>query len=84
MANFQPFSPPRLPAAPAEYNPQYIDQLTNVLRLYFNQLSAVGPINIGALNIDTGTLPTEAALATLRSGDVYRDTTTGNALKIKP
>ena len=31
--------PPRLPAAPVEYSQRYGDDLTNVLRLYFNQLS---------------------------------------------
>lgn len=35
---------PMLPVAPVEYDPQYIDQLTSVLRLYFNQLDNVGPI----------------------------------------
>lgn len=30
--------PPRLPAAPVEYNAQFIEQYSNVLRLYFNQL----------------------------------------------
>lgn len=29
---------PRLPSAPAEYSQQYGDTLTNILRLYFNQL----------------------------------------------
>jgi len=29
---------PRLPAAPDEYDRQYMEQLINVLRLYFNQL----------------------------------------------
>ena len=29
---------PRLPGAPADYDPNYINQLNNVLRLYFNQL----------------------------------------------
>lgn len=29
---------PRLPAAPVEYNQRYADDLTNILRLYFNQL----------------------------------------------
>lgn len=29
---------PNLPLAPAQYDPRYIDQLNNVLRLYFNQL----------------------------------------------
>ena len=31
--------PPRLPAAPVEYSQRYGDDLTNVMRLYFNQLS---------------------------------------------
>lgn len=29
---------PNLPVGPVEYNQQYIDQLNNVLRLYFNEL----------------------------------------------
>jgi hypothetical protein len=32
---------PRLPAATAEYNSNYINQLNNVLRLYFNQLDNI-------------------------------------------
>lgn len=35
---------PRLPAAPAEYSPQYIDAMLTILRQYFNQLDAAGPI----------------------------------------
>ena len=31
--------PPNLPYAPQEWNPQYQEQLNNVLRLYFNRLS---------------------------------------------
>jgi hypothetical protein len=31
--------PPNLPYAPAEWTPQYQEQLNNVLRLYFNRLS---------------------------------------------
>ena len=30
--------PPRLPAAPVEYNATYQEQFLNVLRLYFNRL----------------------------------------------
>jgi hypothetical protein len=29
---------PRLPAAPAQYDPRYHEQFSNILRLYFNQL----------------------------------------------
>ena len=32
---------PRLPVAPQEYERQYQDQFTNILRLYFNQLSLI-------------------------------------------
>ena len=90
---------PRLPSAPPEYDPSYQDQLTNLLRLYFNQLDNNSPINIStqrnganiiaALSVPPtpGTavpsLPTEADLANLRVGDVYYDTTADNVLKVK-
>ena len=36
---------PNLPIAPQQYSPQYAEQLNNVLRLYFNQLTnAVGTL----------------------------------------
>lgn len=34
---------PNLPVAPFEYSPQYMEQLTNVLRLYFATLDNAGP-----------------------------------------
>jgi hypothetical protein len=40
-------------------------------------------MNASTLNINMKTLPTQAALATLSSGDVYVDTSAGNVLKIK-
>jgi hypothetical protein len=55
----------------------------NVLYLFFQQLDGVQPVNAAALNLDIATLPTQADLATLRQGDVYRDTSAGNALKVK-
>jgi hypothetical protein len=36
--NLRPPQQPRLPGAPADYDPNYANQLSNVLRLYFNQL----------------------------------------------
>lgn len=36
--NLRPPQQPRLPGAPADYDPNYANQLNNVLRLYFNQL----------------------------------------------
>jgi hypothetical protein len=38
---------PRLPVAPAEYNQQYIDQLTSILRQYFNQLDGLNTTLVG-------------------------------------
>lgn len=74
---------PRLFNAPEEYSRAYQDQLNNVLRLYFNLLTAPQDFAARTLNISVERMPTEADLANLRSGDVYRDTTAGNALKVK-
>ena len=68
---------PSLPLAADEYEREYFDKLTNVLRLYFNQLDNPGPMGATRLNFDLNNLPTEADLANLRLGDVYRDTQDG-------
>ena len=68
---------PSLPLPPDEYDRRYFDQLTNVLRLYFNQLSNPGDMGGATLNLNLDTLPTEADLPNLRLGDVYRDTQDG-------
>ena len=75
--------PPRLHAPPVEYDSGYFNQLLNVLRLYFNTQAAVQPVQATALNLDVDRLPTQADLPNLRRGDVYRDTTAGDVLKIK-
>jgi hypothetical protein len=72
-------TPPNLPLAPAEYASQYQEQLNNVLRLFFNQLTNPGPVGATSLNFDIARLPTQADLADLRSGDVYYDTSGGVA-----
>jgi hypothetical protein len=51
-------APPRLPAAPTEYDAQFIEQYTNVLRIYFNFLNSAAPVifasqNIGATDVVT-------------------------------
>ena len=76
-------SPPNLPLATEDYDPGYINQVMNVLRIWFNNQNAVQQISLSGLNINPTTLPTESSLASLRVGDVYRDTTAGNVLKIK-
>jgi hypothetical protein len=76
-------SPPRLPVAPNEYDPVFMSQMLNILNLFFQQLNAVQPISVAQLNIDVERFPTQANLADLRVGDVYRDSSAGNVLKIK-
>jgi len=75
-------SPPNLPLAPEQYQRQYQDQLNNVLRLFFSRLSNPGDMGGASLNLDIASLPTQANLATLRIGDVFRDTTTGSTSQI--
>lgn len=90
---------PRLPAATQEYDPALINQLTNVLRIYFNQLDNAGPMVastqtngttiVAGLSFfptagtSTPSLPTQADLANLRVGDIYYDTSASNVLKVK-
>jgi len=83
MSLFTTSSPPRLPTAPEEYSEPFMSAFSKVLYLYFQQINAVQPINITSLNINVERMPTEADVATLRVGDVYRDTTAGNVLKVK-
>jgi hypothetical protein len=44
---------PRLPAAPMEYDPQYIEQLINILRLYFAQLNNASPAVFASQGVGT-------------------------------
>ena len=83
MGMFSRVTPPRPTGAPAQYAPAFMDQMQNILNLFFKQIDAVQPINIAGLNIDINTLPTQADLANLRVGDIYRDTTASNVLKVK-
>jgi hypothetical protein len=70
-------TPPNLPLAPDQYERRYQDQLNNILRLFFNQLSNPGDVGAATLNLNLNTLPTDADLPNLRLGDVYRDTQDG-------
>jgi hypothetical protein len=38
---YRPVVQPRLPAAPTQYDAQFIEQYSNILRLYFNQLDSL-------------------------------------------
>jgi len=82
MGLFTRIEPPRLPDAPDVYDKSYIARLLSVFALYFAQQNTAQQLNITGLNIDINTLPTEASLATLRVGDVYRYTV-DDSLRIK-
>lgn len=84
MGLFTTRTPTALPVAPKEYDQSFMNRFINTVTLYFQQQDAVQQVNLASLNIDINRLPTQTSLATLRSGDVYRDTTAGNVLKIKP
>jgi hypothetical protein len=83
MGMFSRVTPPRPTAAPTQYTTAFMDQMQNIFNLFFQQINAVQPINVANLNIDINTLPTQVDLADLRVGDVYRDTTASNVLKVK-
>jgi hypothetical protein len=63
---------PRLPDATKEYDPRYIDQLNNVLRLYFNQIDKL----IGQLSAST--LITSIKVPYLAVEDTVSHTVTAN------
>jgi len=57
------FVAPRLPAAPVEYSQQFMDQLTNILRLYFTQLDNASPILAASQNVGTANVITAMTFA---------------------
>jgi hypothetical protein len=56
-------APPNLPLAPEQYERQYGDKLTNVLRLFFNQLNSAFTVLTDAYITNT-TIYTVATLPT--------------------
>jgi len=71
---------PNIPQAPKEYDQAYMNALSSVIRLFFNDINTVQQLNLAALSLDLRTLPTDADFVNLREGDVYRDTVGGTAL----
>ena len=82
------FVAPRLAAAPVEYDQRFMDQYTNILRLYFNQLdsfnsqlrtTALSPINDGSsIYFPNGCFTSNAnqtAASTTTAYNVQLDTT---------
>jgi len=89
MSMLQNRASPNIPQAPKEYDQAYMNALSNVIRLFFNDINTVQQLNLAALSLDLRTLPTDADFVNLREGDVYRDTVGGtlqtgsNVLRIK-
>ena len=54
---------PRLPAAPDQYDRQYMEQLINVLRLYFNQLDNASPAVFASQGVGTTSVVTALTCA---------------------
>jgi hypothetical protein len=63
VVNILPASAPRLPAATVEYNQQFMDQYSNVLRLYFNGLDTTFGSLLGDSRVNTVAKPGGAYLA---------------------
>ena len=61
-------APPNLPLAPDQYERQYSDKLTDVLRLFFNQLNSVLTILTNSYITNT-TIYTVATLPTASSSN---------------
>jgi hypothetical protein len=66
---------PRLPAAPDQYDRQYMEQLINVLRLYFNQLDNASPAVFASQGVGTTAVVTALTCA-------QPDLTTPGATKV--
>ena len=54
---------PRLPAAPEQYDRQYMEQLINVLRLYFTQLDNASPAVFSSQGVGTTSVVTALTCA---------------------
>jgi len=90
------FVAPRLAAAPVEYDQRFMDQYTNILRLYFNQLdsfnsqlrtTALSPINDGsAIYFPNGAFSSSAsqtAASTTAAYDItFTDTDASNYVSL--
>ena len=82
MPMLQNTATPALPNPPEQYDVGYMNQVLKVLRIFFNNVNSEQILTLSGININIDTLPTEADLADLRVGDVYRYTT-DNSLRIK-
>jgi len=84
---YRPVVAPRLPAAPDQYDPEFIEQYSNILRLYFNQLDNLTGVVLGqsggrfirfpygafSSGVDQTTTANTATLMTLNTTDFSND-----------
>jgi len=76
-------TPPTLANPPREYNQSQMAYLISELRRWFQAATTYQTLQASELFIDIDRFPTQADLANLRSGQVYRETPQ-NVLKVKP
>ena len=66
---------PNLPVGPVAYDQRYIDQLTNVMRLYFSQVDNFTQAASIPLSGTTANRPIDSVQIPLPIGQFYYDTT---------
>ena len=71
--NLRPSKAPNIPIAPVDYSQQYIDQLTNALRLYFTQIDNF----TGFIAQPISGATAERPAVELHIGQTFFDTTLG-------
>lgn len=71
QAQITPVVAPSLPNATLEYSQKYEDQISNVLRLYFNQIDNFTKASLIPASGSTADRPTNS----LTVGQIYFDTT---------
>jgi hypothetical protein len=74
--------PPTLIDPPREYSQSHFIHLVRELRRWFTAAASYQTLLVAHLFVDVDRFPTEADLADLRVGQVYRDST-DNTLKVK-
>ena len=73
----KPTKSPNLPVGPVDYDQRYVDQLTNVMRLYFSQVDNFTQAAAVPLSGVTANRPIESVQIPLPIGQFYFDTTLG-------
>ena len=73
----RPSRAPNLPVSPTEYSQQYTEQVSNALRLYFNQIDNFTQASIVPSSGTTANRPINTGNPQLQTGQIYFDTTLG-------